>query len=60
VNAVVFAIRQVGVTEIPMPCTPERVWKAIHRTDGADPTTGDAAPHFDPADTADRTEGAGQ
>ena len=61
VNAVVDAVRQFGINDIQMPCTPERVWKAIHRNDGADaPTTGDAAPHFDPADTADRTEGAGQ
>ena len=60
VNAVVDAVRQFGVNDIRMPCTPERVWKAIHENDGGDPTTGDAAPHFDPADTADSTEGAGQ
>ena len=60
VNAIVDAVRQFGVNDIQMPCTPERVWKAIHSNDGGDPTTGDATPHFDPADTADRTEGAGQ
>ncbi|MBD8868416.1 xanthine dehydrogenase family protein molybdopterin-binding subunit [Nocardioides donggukensis] len=62
VNAVVDAVRSFGVNDIQMPCTPERVWKAIHAKDGggADPTTGDAAPHFDPADVADRTDGAAQ
>ncbi len=65
VNAVVDAIRQFGVNDIQMPCTPERVWKAIHARDGggADPTTGGAAPHFDESTgqegQTDRTEGAG-
>ncbi len=50
VNAVLDAIRQFGVTDIRMPCTPERVWRAIqHGQAGAqDPTTGAAVPHFDP------------
>jgi aerobic carbon-monoxide dehydrogenase large subunit len=66
VNAIVDAVRSFGVNDIQMPCTPERVWKAIHAKDGggADPTTGDAAPHFDPAagasGEADRTDGAAQ
>ncbi|WP_030482810.1 xanthine dehydrogenase family protein molybdopterin-binding subunit, partial [Nocardioides aequoreus] len=69
VNAVLDAIRQFGVTDITMPCTPERVWRAIQDgTAGAkDPTTGAAAAHFDPAtdgagqsNIADGTEGAGQ
>ena len=29
VNAIVDALRPLGVTEVPMPCTPERVWRAI-------------------------------
>jgi aerobic carbon-monoxide dehydrogenase large subunit len=29
VNAVVDALRQFGVNDVPMPCTPERVWRAI-------------------------------
>ena len=29
-----------------MPCTPERVWKAIHAHDGDKPTEGAAMPHF--------------
>jgi aerobic carbon-monoxide dehydrogenase large subunit len=60
VNAIVDAVRHFGVNDIRMPCTPERVWKAIHAGDGGAPTPGDAAPHFDPADTADRTDGADQ
>ncbi|GAB3995957.1 xanthine dehydrogenase family protein molybdopterin-binding subunit [Nocardioides marmoraquaticus] len=69
VNAVLDAIRQFGVTDIQMPCTPERVWKAIQQgTAGAtEDTTGAAAAHFDPAtdgagqsNIADGTEGAGQ
>ena len=30
VNAVVDAVRHLGVNDIRMPCTPERVWRAIH------------------------------
>ena len=65
VNAVVDAVRQFGVSDIQMPCTPERVWRAIHAGDagGADPTTGGAAPHFDESTghegQTDRTDGAG-
>jgi carbon-monoxide dehydrogenase large subunit len=29
VNAIVDAIRHLGVTDVPMPCTPYRVWKAL-------------------------------
>jgi len=60
VNAVVDAIRHFGVDDVQMPCTPARIWKAIHDQDGggAEPTPGDAAPHFDAADVADRTAGA--
>ena len=29
VNAVVDAVRQLGVSDIPMPCSPYRVWKAL-------------------------------
>ncbi|HYO40496.1 MAG TPA: xanthine dehydrogenase family protein molybdopterin-binding subunit [Nocardioidaceae bacterium] len=61
VNAVVDALRPFGVNDVRMPCTPERVWKAIHARDGAEsggaPTEGAAAPHFDEQDTADRTAG---
>ncbi|RLV47547.1 xanthine dehydrogenase family protein molybdopterin-binding subunit [Nocardioides mangrovicus] len=49
VNAIVDAVRHFGVNDIVMPCTPERVWRAINGSGagGADPTTGDAMPHFD-------------
>ncbi len=65
VNAVVDALRPFGVHDVRMPCTPERVWKAIHDRD-QDVASG-AVPHFG-ADTgmegvADRStgaEGAGQ
>jgi aerobic carbon-monoxide dehydrogenase large subunit len=61
VNAVVDALRPFGVNDVRMPCTPERIYKAIHAHDGADtggaPTVGAAGPHFDEADTADRTTG---
>jgi len=29
VNAIVDALRPYGVNEVPMPCTPERVWRAL-------------------------------
>ncbi|MBV9856502.1 MAG: xanthine dehydrogenase family protein molybdopterin-binding subunit [Streptosporangiaceae bacterium] len=29
VNAIVDALRPLGVPDVPMPCTPERVWRAI-------------------------------
>ena len=62
VNAVVDAVRHLGVHDIQMPCTPERVWRALRGAGegGTEPTTGDAAPHFDAVDTADRTNGAAQ
>ncbi|GAA2746816.1 molybdopterin-dependent oxidoreductase [Terrabacter aerolatus] len=48
VNAIVDAVRQFGVNDILMPCTPERVWKAIAKGRSV-PGEGerDAAPHFD-------------
>ena len=60
VNAVVDALRPFGVQDVVMPCTPERVWRAIQDGRGDDRTTSAAAAHFDPADTADRTSGAAQ
>ncbi len=61
VNAVVDALRPMGVHDVRMPCTPERVWRAVNESRGGKaPTTGDAEPHFHPADTADRTDGADQ
>jgi carbon-monoxide dehydrogenase large subunit len=48
VNAIVDALRPLGINDIQMPCTPERVWRAI-QTAGSrpdTPTTEAAQPHF--------------
>jgi carbon-monoxide dehydrogenase large subunit len=67
VNAVVDALRPFGVHDVQMPCTPERVWRALRQSsDGGDSsggeTVGGAMPHFDPSTgtqgTVDRTTGA--
>ena len=34
VNAIVDALRPMGVTDVRMPCTPERVWQAIRDARG--------------------------
>jgi aerobic carbon-monoxide dehydrogenase large subunit len=36
VNAVVDALRPLGIQDVTMPCTPERVWRAIQDARGAD------------------------
>ncbi len=48
VNAIVDAVRHLGVNDILMPCTPERVWRAINQSGagGAEPTEETAMPHF--------------
>jgi aerobic carbon-monoxide dehydrogenase large subunit len=58
VNAVVDAVRHLGVNDIQMPCTPERVWRAIHAHDGAAPTEESAMPHFQEGEP-NQDEGAG-
>ncbi|MEP9382646.1 xanthine dehydrogenase family protein molybdopterin-binding subunit [Nocardioides sp. KR10-350] len=62
VNAVVDALRPYGVHDVRMPCTPERVWRAIQEGSAGGETTGAAAPHFDASTgmegTVDRTSGA--
>jgi carbon-monoxide dehydrogenase large subunit len=35
VGAVIDALRPLGVTDIEMPCTPQRVWRAIASAEGA-------------------------
>ena len=35
VNAIVDALRPFGVADVPMPCTPERVWRAIQEAGSA-------------------------
>ncbi len=48
VNAVVDALRPFGINDIQMPCTPERVWKAINSAGSkGEPPTEAAMPHFD-------------
>ncbi|PVG84618.1 carbon monoxide dehydrogenase [Nocardioides gansuensis] len=59
VNAIVDAVRHLGVNDIQMPCTPERVWKAIRSGGKGGATEGAAMPHFDPSEPgSDSTEGA--
>ncbi|MEO5609672.1 MAG: xanthine dehydrogenase family protein molybdopterin-binding subunit [Ornithinibacter sp.] len=66
VNAIVDAVRHLGINDIEMPCTPQRVWKAIQGagsaaaapTEEAQPHFAADAPNHDPASGA--TDGAGQ
>jgi carbon-monoxide dehydrogenase large subunit len=46
VNAVVDAVRHLGVDDIQMPCTPERVWRALNDGGKGGSTEGAAMPHF--------------
>jgi len=61
VNAVLDAVRHLGVDDITMPCSPERVWKAIHTAEsGGGATQAAAMPHFDESEPGQSsTEGAG-
>src|SRR4029077_18887023 len=34
-NAILDALAPLGVTDIPMPATPERIWRAIHDSAGS-------------------------
>jgi aerobic carbon-monoxide dehydrogenase large subunit len=60
VNAVIDALRPLGVRDVPMPCTPERVWRAIELARlGRAPDSGDepsAAPAAAPASQAHDTQ----
>ncbi|HQY97847.1 MAG TPA: xanthine dehydrogenase family protein molybdopterin-binding subunit [Phycicoccus sp.] len=47
VNAIVDALRPRGIHDVRMPCTPERVWRAIQGAGGDTATTAAAQPHFD-------------
>ncbi len=47
VNAIVDALRPMGIHDIRMPCTPERVWKAIQAASVPPEGARDAAPHFE-------------
>src|ERR1700691_3826311 len=54
VNAVVDALRPFGINDITMPCTPERVWRAIQTAQGEQ--TGTAAEQH-AARQSDQTQG---
>jgi carbon-monoxide dehydrogenase large subunit len=47
VNAIIDAVRHLGVNDIQMPCSPERVWRAINSAGAGGDTTSAAMPHFD-------------
>jgi carbon-monoxide dehydrogenase large subunit len=54
VNAIVDAVRPFGIDDIPMPCTPERVWRAIQQARGG-PAASAAEQHA--ARQSDQTQG---
>ncbi len=61
VNAIVDALRPMGVDDIRMPCTPERVFRAIQTAGSVEPTTPAAQPHFEEgAGNADPAAGTGE
>jgi aerobic carbon-monoxide dehydrogenase large subunit len=43
VNAIVDALRPLGINDITMPCTPERVWRAVHSANSGAAATGGTA-----------------
>jgi carbon-monoxide dehydrogenase large subunit len=47
VNAIVDAVRHLGINDITMPCTPERVWTALQGAGSGAATVEDAQPHFE-------------
>src|SRR5271166_500491 len=54
VNAIVDALRPFGINDITMPCTPERVWRAVHAARGGDQAS--AAEQLE-ARQSDQTQG---
>ncbi len=67
VNAIVDALRPLGINDILMPCTPERVWKAIQSAGATPdaPTVTEQQPHFgedalNQDDPSNATEGGQQ
>ena len=62
VNAVVDAVRHLGVNDIQMPCTPERVWRALQgsKAGGATETPPMRCRTSTKARTQTQDEGAGQ
>jgi len=61
VNAIVDALRPMGVTDVRMPCTPERVFRAIQTAGKGGETQAEAQPHFETyAPNADPAAGSTQ
>jgi carbon-monoxide dehydrogenase large subunit len=59
VNAITDALRPLGVTDVPMPCTPERVWRAIKEARSASGSSGaSGTTSGTTSGTASGTEGA--
>src|SRR5581483_8982434 len=56
VNAIVDALRPLGINDVEMPCTPERVWRAIQDATGGEQASG-AEQHA--ARQSDQTQGHG-
>jgi carbon-monoxide dehydrogenase large subunit len=56
VNAIVDALRPFGINDVPMPCTPERVWRAIQTARGGEQAS-EAEQHE--ARQSDQTQGHG-
>ena len=54
VNAIVDALRPLGINDVEMPCTPERVWRAIQGARGGEQASG-AEQHE--ARQSDQTQG---
>jgi carbon-monoxide dehydrogenase large subunit len=59
VNAVVDAVRHLGVDDVRMPCTPERIWRAIHEGGGGGATAAKGTIAYGGDSTA-TTAGGGQ
>jgi aerobic carbon-monoxide dehydrogenase large subunit len=56
VNAIVDALRPLGVNDVEMPCTPERVWRAIQDARGGEQAS---AAEQQAARQSDQTQGQG-
>jgi carbon-monoxide dehydrogenase large subunit len=54
VNSIVDALRPLGIRDITMPCTPERVWRAIQTAQGGEQSS---AAQQHQARQSDRTQG---
>jgi len=56
VNAVIDAVRHLGVRDIEMPCSPRRVWKALHGVADTQPTAPAAGGGLGSIDATDPQE----